>query len=430
MAQVTNDWWELVGRFLTLRDPFVRAAVLGAVLLGINGGMLGTFLVVRRMALVGDTLAHAVLPGVVGGYLWNLSKDPAAMLVGAVIAGVLGTALMNAVTATTKLKADAAQGLVLTGFFAVGVCLIALLPPGNKGGVDKFLFGQLAAVSAQDLGFMVKSTVSTLIFTCLAYRGLLVLSFDPVFGRLCGLPIRWLHYGLMLLMTLGIVVAMESVGVVLVSALLVIPASAASLLSHRLHYLLPLAALFGVLAALAGTFFSFVGDGLPAGPMVVLCAASIFVLASLFGPRDGVVSKWLRLRRWRQREAQENDLKAIYRSLEACGKNVGDQFSPGGSTKIKVFRINSLRKLLQMNLLTAEGAASYRLTPEGQRQAKRVVRNHRLWELYLATRASFATDHVHDDAERMEHWLTDEEAQRLALQLGNPTTDPHGRRIP
>jgi ABC-type Mn2+/Zn2+ transport system permease subunit len=238
VLEITDHWWENVGRFLSLRDPFVRAAVLGAVLLGINCGVLGTFLVVRRMALVGDTLAHAVLPGVVGGYMWNYSKDPAAMLLGAVVAGVLGSALMHAITASTKIKADAAQGLVLTSFFAIGVCMIAMLPPGNKGGVDKFLFGQLAAVSAQDLWWLGKSTVFTLLFTGLAYRGLLVLSFDEGFGRLCGLPVRWLHYLLMLLTTLAIVVAMESVGVVLVSALLVIPSSAASLMTRRLHRLM------------------------------------------------------------------------------------------------------------------------------------------------------------------------------------------------
>ena len=378
------------------------------------------------MALVGDTLAHAVLPGIVGGYLWNLSKDPTAMLVGAVIAGIIGTALMNAITATTKLKADAAQGLVLTGFFALGVCMISLLPPGNKGGVDKFLFGQLASVSAQDLNWLGKSTACTLIFTGLAYRGLLTLSFDPIFGKLCGLPIRWLHYILMLLTTLAIVVAMESVGVVLVSALLVIPPSAASLLTHRLHFLIPLAALFGSLAAVAGTFCSFVGEGLPAGPMVVICAAAIFTLCSLLSPRYGLITKWLQRRKWQQQEALENTLKSIYRVLEDQDLPIN---SPFERHQLPAERIGTLPLLLRRNFISPN-PKGHQLTAAGQKQAERLVRNHRLWELYLSNRAKFALDHVHDDAERMEHWLTDQEAADLAKLLGNPTVDPHGRRIP
>lgn len=428
---ICATWIENAGRFLTLDDAFVRASVLGAVLLGLNCGTLGSFLVVRRMSLVGDTLSHAVLPGIVGGYLWNQTKDPMAMLVGAIIAGVIGTMLMNAITATTKIKSDAAQGIILSVFFAIGVCLISLLPPGNKGGVDRFLFGQLAAVSAQDLSWLGKATSITAVCCLLGYRGLLVLSFDPIFGKLSGLPMRFLHYGLMLLTTLAIVVAMESVGVVLVSALLVIPAAAASLLTQRLHSLILMAAAFGVMSGLLGTFFSFVGDQ-PTGPMVVICAATIFAMAFGFSPRTGLVTGWWAAWRWQRRVEMENDLKAIYRRLEDRQE---EELSAANSVDFSLGEIITLKKFhrLQRQGLAeagASGTTKWRLTSKGLDAARRVVRHHRLWELYLSRRASYPADHVHADAEKIEHLMDDDQARRLADQLGNPTTDPHGRPIP
>lgn len=410
-------------------DSFLRTAVLGAVLLGINCGILGSFLVVRRMAMVGDTLSHAVLPGVVAGYLWNYTKDPMAMLIGALGAGIIGSLLMSAITSTTKLKQDAAQGIILTTFFAVGVCLITMLPPGNKAGLEKFLFGQLAAVSSQDVVWLVRTTGLTLLVVVLLFRGLLLLSFDPVFGRLLGLPMRFLHYGLMLLTTLTIVVAMEAVGVVLVSALLVIPASSASLLTDRFSRLILLSAIFGVIAALSGSFFSFVFDDLAAGPMVVISSAVIFALAFCFSSKNGLLIRWLRNRRRDTVVAMENQLKAIYRFHEDRGSDVSGPFDAAEISALKGPWI--LRRLLA-NEMIVEGASAglFALTEKGKNTAQRLVRHHRLWELYLANRAKYALDHVHDDAEKMEHLMTDEQAGRLAEVLGNPTTDPHGRLIP
>ena len=375
--------------------------------------------------MVGDTLSHAVLPGVVAGYLWNYTKDPVSMLVGALCAGIIGSLLMSAITSTTKLKQDAAQGIILTTFFAVGVCLITMLPPGNKAGLEKFLFGQLAAVSSQDVVWLVRTTVLTLIVIVLLFRGLLMLSFDPVFGKLLGLPMRFLHYGLMLLTTLTIVVAMEAVGVVLVSALLVIPASSASLLTDRFSRLILLSAVFGVLAALSGSFFSFVFDDLAAGPMVVLSSSAIFALSFTFSPNNGLFMRWLRSRRRHTVVAMENQLKAIYRfQVEISAPFLAEQIPALKGQLI-------LRRLLGNEMIAvADSAGKFVLTAKGKNTAQRLVRHHRLWELYLANRAKYALDHVHDDAEKMEHLMTDEQAKRLADVLGNPTTDPHGRLIP
>src|SRR5688572_32010323 len=153
--------WEQAVRFFTFQDPSVRYALVGSLLLGVSCGLLGSFIVVRKMALVGDALSHAVLPGVTVGFLWNMSKDPVAIFIGATIAGLIGTAVVSWIKQTTHLKEDTALGLVLAVFFAVGICLLTMLqrlPTGNKSGLDKFLFGQVAAIGQKDVILMAAVT--------------------------------------------------------------------------------------------------------------------------------------------------------------------------------------------------------------------------------------------------------------------------------
>ena len=150
-------WGEQAARFFSLRDPSLRYALVGSVLLGLSCGLLGSFIVVRRMALMGDALSHAVLPGVAFGFLWNMAKEPTAIFLGAVIAGLLGTTMVTAITRTTRLKEDTALGLVLASFFAVGVALVTMiqrLPTGNQSGINTYLFGQAAALGADDIRLM------------------------------------------------------------------------------------------------------------------------------------------------------------------------------------------------------------------------------------------------------------------------------------
>src|SRR5919108_1819870 len=215
--------WEQAVRFFTFQDPSVRYALLGSMLLGIACGLLGSFIVVRKMALVGDALSHAVLPGVALGFLWNMSKDPVAIFIGATIAGLIGTTVVGLIKQTTRLKADAALGMVLAAFFSVGICLVTMiqrLPTGNKSGIDKFLFGQAAAISAQDIKLMGIVTLFAVLAVVLFYKEFLVTSFDGGFAHAAGFPTQWIHHGLMLLLAFSVVISLQAVGVVLVSAML------------------------------------------------------------------------------------------------------------------------------------------------------------------------------------------------------------------
>jgi len=429
--------WEQALRFFTFQDPSVRYALLGSMLLGVVCGLLGSFIVVRKMALVGDALSHAVLPGVALGFLWNMTKDPFAIFIGATIAGLIGTTVVGLIKQTTRLKEDTALGMVLAAFFSVGICLVTMiqrLPTGNKSGIDKFLFGQAAAISAQDIKLMSVVTVLVIVAILLFYKEFLVTSFDSGFARASGFPVQLIHHGLMLLLAFAVVIALQAVGVVLVSAMLITPAAAAYLLTDRMHRMLWLAALFGMIAGAVGAFLSFLGNNLPTGPFMVLGATAVFGFAFLLGPRHGVLVRWWQQRSRARRIQRENTLKSIYHVLE------GRDFQGEGV---------SLRELAERRRETIEDArrqaAELRhhdlatlhedgnlvfLTPAGWQRACAIVRNHRLWELYLTNAAQIAADHVHDDAEKIEHVLGEEVVRELERRLEYATKDPHGRSIP
>src|SRR5687768_8857420 len=306
---------EQVIRFFTFRDPALRYALIGSILLGINCGLLGGFLVVRKMALVGDALSHAVLPGVAMGFLWNMNKDPLAIFIGATIAGLLGAVTVNLIKHTTKLKEDAALGLVLAAFFAVGMVIMSIiqeLPTANKSGLNTFMFGQAAAISLRDVTLMSAVTGLSLVVILVFYKEFLVTSFDAGFARATGFPVQVFHYSLMLLLAFSVVISLQAVGVVLVSAMLITPAAAAYMLTDRMHRLLLLAAVFGVFAGACGAFFSFLRPNLPTGPFMVLGASAVFLGAFLFGPKHGVVVRWWIHRSRALRTKRENTLKSLY----------------------------------------------------------------------------------------------------------------------
>lgn len=424
-------------RFFTFQDPALRLALIGSLLLGITCGLLGSFIVVRRMALMGDALSHAVLPGVALGFLWNMSKDPVAIFIGATLAGLAGTVVVGLIVRTTRLKEDTALGMVLAGFFSVGVCLMTMiqrLPTGNKSGIDKFLFGQAAALGTGDVQLMAGVTVVAVLAVGLFYKELLLASFDEGFAATSGFPVRGLHHALMLLLAFAVVISLQAVGVVLVSAMLITPAAAAYLLTTRLHRMLILAAVFGMVAGALGAFLSFLGNNLPTGPFMVLGATALFGLAFLFAPRHGVVVRWWSQRsRWR-RIGRENTLKSIYHVLEARDFK-GEGVTVRELAERRRETIEDARGQFQalgrhgLATLTEEGDVAH-LTPEGWQRACAIVRNHRLWELYLTNAAQIAADHVHDDAEKIEHVLGEETVRELERRLRYATTDPHGRRIP
>jgi manganese/zinc/iron transport system permease protein len=236
------------------------------------------------------------------------------------------------------------------------------------------------------------------------------------------------------LVAFAVVIALQAVGVVLVSAMLITPAATAYLLTHRMHWMLILAAGFGMIAGSVGVFFSFLGPGLPTGPFIVLSATAAFTLAFLLAPRHGILVRWVRQRSRSRRVQRENTLKAIYHVMESqefSGEGVALEELARRRRETVADADSQARGLASHGLVTFDPVRQHvYLTPNGWQLACSIVRNHRLWELYLTNAAQLAPDHVHDDAETIEHVLGEDVVREIEKRLQFATRDPHGKPIP
>ena len=408
-------------------------AMMAAVLLGAGCGLLGCFVVLRRVALMGDAVSHAVLPGVVAGLIYSSERSPGVIFVFAATAGLLGAGLVRLMMMSTRLKSDAALGIVLATFFAFGIMWQSRNQQDTVG-VMNFLFGNVGSIDASDLRMMLMTTLVLVVTMFFLRRPLLVMSFDEGFSRGLGYPVKLLNGVFYFLLTFSVVVALQAVGVVLVSAMLITPAAAAYLLTDRFDRMLLLSVLFGVLSGLAGGLVSAEVNGLPTGPVIALSATALFAVVYLVAPRHGVLSKVLRTLRRRMRVRRENTLKAIYQIHEVEGfaheeVSVLMLARKRGLTEDVVRR--DCKALLSRGFIDmAEDGVSLHLSRLGWKRAMEIVRNHRLWELYLTNEADYAEDHVHEDAEKIEHIREPGIVRQLEQHLDFPELDPHGKPIP
>jgi manganese/zinc/iron transport system permease protein len=418
VADVTESGaWTQIVRFWSFQDRAVQTAAVGVLLLAISSGTLGCFVVLRRLSLLGDSLGHAVLPGVCLGFMVTWTKDPWWILTGAVLSALLGSLAIGIIQRHSRLKSDVAMGLVLSGFFGLGTVLLTRLqnfPAGSQSGLNQFLFGQASAISERDLRFM--GTISLVIAgsVILAFKELVLASFDEGFAKAIGLPVRSLHYLLMTLTALAVVISIQAVGVVLVSAMLIMPAAAALLFTDRMRNMVLLAVVFAAGGGIVGLNLSFLSRDLPTGPFIVLALSVAFVSAYLFSPRYGVVAR--AVRRWRQarRTERENGLKSVFLALGEKATDEGLTFA-----RLAEFRKETPAQARRIaEALAGRGWAcidgdSVVLTERGRSRARELDRNYRLWELFLTHEVQLPVDHTQRDAENIEHILGPELAREL-----------------
>jgi manganese/zinc/iron transport system permease protein len=271
-----------------LTDPTVRTVVLGAALLGLGSGALGVFALLRRQSLLGDTMAHAALPGVVVGYLLAGGRSLGAMLAGALVSGVLAALFALYLARATRVKSDAALGTSLSLGFAVGVVLLTVAqrqPGASHAGLDAFLFGQAAATLPSDLGVLAVVVTVALALVAVFWQHAKLTTFDPDFAAAAGLRVGWIEAGLTGLLALAIVIGLQLVGVVLMSAMVVAPAAAARQWSRSLGVMVVIAGAIGVFSAVAGALLSATASGLATGPVVVLVASAVVGVSFVLAPR-------------------------------------------------------------------------------------------------------------------------------------------------
>ncbi len=262
---------------------FMRNALMAGILVGVLCPIVGTYLIVQRMALLGDVMAHSVLPGLAVAFFWRID-----ILIGAFVSGIISAFLIAGIRSQTRIKVDAAMALTFTSFFALGVLLITLLR--NKLDLDSFLFGDILGVTQSDVIRTAIITLMVLVLIRAFYKELFFYTFDRLGAQAIGLPINVIYFGLMAAVTLTIIASMQTVGVVLVVALLVGPATTAYLLVKELHQMMGLGALLGAVSSLLGMYASYYLNA-PSGPCIVLISFGFFVLAVLFSPSQGLLTR-------------------------------------------------------------------------------------------------------------------------------------------
>lgn len=408
----------------------------GCIVLGAAAGLIGSFTFLRKRALIGDALAHAALPGVCVAFMLTGTKDPLWILVGATLSCWLGALSIDAIVRHTRVKEDSALGMVLSVYFGAGILLLThIQKSGNaaQAGLDKFTFGQAAAMVPKDIAVIGGAGLALALFVLLAYKELKVICFDPEFASSLGIPRRFIELSLATMVVLAVAIGLQAVGVVLMAALLVTPAAAARYWTERLSVLLLLAAVFGALSGAMGAGISYLAPQMPTGPWMVIVVTGLFAVSLLAAPRRGILARLLRQGRIRRRTARENILRTLY----VLGERDGDWGRGRPLSEVQQHRDMGAGVLRRaMDGLAAEGLVKERrhgtfgLSDAGIVEAARLTRLHRLWELYLTRKLELAADHVHDDAEEMEHILTPEMEARLIEVLGAPESDPHARPIP
>lgn len=257
---------------------FLQSALLTAIMVGIMSGIIGSFIILRGMSLMGDAISHAVLPGVAVAYMLGIN-----ILIGASLFGVLAALLIGFVASRSKIKTDTSIGVVFSAFYALGFILISMAESSTN--LHHILFGNILAVSDSDIMTTAVVLGIVILFVVTFYKELLVTSFDEVYAKTYGLNVQVIHYALMLVLTLVTVSALQTVGIILVVAMLITPAATAFLWTDKLGTMLILSAVMSVVSSMTGLYFSYTFNW-ASGPAIVLVAALLFALSFIFSPKQ------------------------------------------------------------------------------------------------------------------------------------------------
>ncbi|MCG8404903.1 MAG: metal ABC transporter permease [Phycisphaerales bacterium] len=427
----TLEWpsWTEITDALTLSDYNTMIVVLGTTLLGIAAGVVGTFAYLRKRAMVGDALSHATLPGIAIMFMLVGDKHLPALLFGAAVTGILGVLSVIGLRSFSRIKEDAAIGIVLSVFFGAGMVLVSLVQQMNTGspsGLDRFIYGKAAGMIKQDAMFIGITATIVLLGVILFFKELRIICFDQQFAAAQGWPVVLIDLVMMGLVVLTTVVGLQAVGLILVVALLIIPAAAARFWTDELRGMTIIAGMLGALSGYFGSTFSALLPRLPTGAVIVLCAGFFFFLSMFFAPRRGIFANLIRRYSLSRKIAHQNLLRSLAEIEERFGEGIRAPFDT--LLAYRSWSVTELRRLLKLasrrHEVTVDTDYKSGLTRSGRTEAVRILRNHRLWEMYLIKHAAIAPSHVDRDADQIEHILSPEIVDELERALA------HERQIP
>lgn len=428
MPELADIW-----NVLFLRDYNTRLVVICTMLLGCACGLMGGFLLLRKRSLMGDTLSHATLPGVGLSFILAVAlggdgKSLPILLGGAAITGVIGCAAVLFIREQTRIKDDAAMGIVLSVFFGAGIAILGVIqtmPEGSAAGLESFIYGKTASMVMSDFQILVFVTICVITCSLLLFKEFRLLCFDETFAAALGWPVKFLDILLLALITAVTVTGLQAVGLILIIAFLITPAAAARFWTNQLDRMLVLSALIGGASGWLGASLSAFIPRLPAGAVIVLVAALFFVVSMLIGTERGVMFRFLRQSQLKKRMGRQHLLRALYEILE--GGRVTEELNirtvpfrqiRGRRTWSDTQLRDYIRRAYNEGLVEAPNKVdSILLTKTGLAEAAQVTRNHRLWEMYLIEYADVATSRVDRDADMVEHVLGEKMVTRLENKL-------------
>lgn len=429
-----------LGRALLLRDSNTRVVLLGTALLGGMSGIVGVFVLLRRRSLVGDVISHAALPGIAGGFLIaellsrGTGKSLPILLTGAFVTGICGAVCVLLIDRYSRVKSDAALAIVLSAFYGGGAVLLSVVqrtPSGAAAGLATYLSGKTASLLSSDVWLFAAAAAVVVTITVLLFKELTLLCFDAEFAAACGWPVLLLDGLLMTLVAAVTIIGMQSVGMLLVVATLITPAAAARFWTNDIRTTTLLSGGIGALSAAIGILLSATFPRVAAGATIVLVAGLLFAVSLLLGTCRGVLWRRRVHGKLTRRIARDDLLRAIYEQTEPFVADRPDGALPEVSLatlqRVRNWSAGELQRLthwaIAAGLATPAGNAAIRLTDEGIATGRRLVRNHRLWELYLIQYADIAAGHVDHTADLIEHIVDPEIVDELERIL-----EQHDRR--
>lgn len=357
--------------------------LIGAVILGVSAGVLGAFAVLRQRSMVGDALSHAALPGVCVAFVATGAKDASVLAAGAAVAGLLASMLILVIERTGRIRPDAAIGVVLTGFFSLGIVMLTFLANFNnssQAGLDKYLFGQAAGLLESDLLVMGLLCAASLAFVAIAFRPLKAALFDMTFSGSIGLPVRLIELSMTAMLVIAIVIGVRTVGAILMVAMLIVPTITARQLTNRLPVLLVVAGVVGAAVGTAGSLIS-TAASVPTGPVIVIVGFVVAMAAILFAPGRGVAWKAGRTMRARRRATNEGVLIDLETAVHSGAPPTTEQLAalsgrPSGTVK------RALRDLDRAGALKRDEDRIY-LSESGAAAVHALLDRRELWSVWL-----------------------------------------------
>ncbi len=421
--------------------------VVAGILCAVSAALIGNFLVLRKMSLLGDAISHAILPGLAAAFLLTGSRQSLPMFIGAVLVGLITAMFTQWIRNAGNVDEGASMGVVFTSLFALG--LIMIVHSADSVDLDPgcVLYGAIEFTPLDTLqigGWHVPRVVITqgvvlilnLVFVVAFFKELRISSFDPALASTLGYNASLLHYLLMTLVAVTAVASFESVGNILVVAMFVVPPAAALLMTDRLSTMVILSSLIAAVGAIAGHVMAitvpaqFGFQSTSTAGMMAVAVGLLFLAAALVGPKHGVLINAFRRRQVTWRILAEDIIALLYRNEERppiAQINLADLCTTLVSSSWLTHRVLQGEVRAGRIRQTAEGL---RLTEQGRAQAQELIRSHRLWEAYLVKELDFPTDRIHDKAERLEHFTSRDLRDRLDSATATDNTDPHGTPIP